>query len=66
MKNKLIVLISCVFMLVIYSSENKAEAQVVLSRKCCDASGTVRCILENWTPLHNDCFCYGQGTGYAC
>jgi hypothetical protein len=43
-----------------------AEAQVVYTRKCCDSSGTVRCILENWTPVTNPCFCYGQGWGYAC
>ena len=47
--------------------ERKADAQqVVYTRKCCDASGNVRCYTINWTPVGNDCFCYGQGWGYAC
>lgn len=40
--------------------------QVIYTRKCCDGAGNVRCILENWTPVNNPCFCYGQGWGYAC
>jgi len=40
--------------------------QVIYTRKCCDGGGNVRCILENWTPVNNPCFCYGQGWGYAC
>lgn len=43
-----------------------AEAQPVLTRKCCDGYGVVRCILENWTPVGNSCVCYQQGWGYAC
>jgi hypothetical protein len=46
--------------------ERKADAQVVYSRKCCDNSATVRCILDDWTPVGNPCFCYGQGWGYTC
>jgi hypothetical protein len=40
--------------------------QVIYSRKCCDNSATVRCILVDWTPVGNPCFCYGQGWGYTC
>lgn len=43
-----------------------AEAQVVYTRNCCDGAGVIRCTLVNWTPVGNQCFCYGQGWGYAC
>lgn len=37
-----------------------------LSRICCDVYDVPRCELENWTPIGNPCFCYGQGWGHAC
>lgn len=43
-----------------------ADAQVVLSRKCCDASGQVRCIINEWAPVGTGCYCFGQGNGYVC
>jgi hypothetical protein len=46
--------------------EQKAEAQVVYTLKCCDGGGNVRCVLENWTPVGNPCFCFQQGWGNAC
>lgn len=40
--------------------------QVLMSLKCCDGTGTVRCILGAYTPVGNACYCYGQGWGYTC
>ena len=51
--------------IMVIAPEHKAEAQVV-TRQCCDANGVVRCMLINWTPVGNSCFCYGQGYGVAC
>lgn len=52
--------------IIVIAPEQKAEAQVVYTRQCCDAGGAVRCLLVNWTPVGNPCFCYGQGWGNAC
>ncbi|CAB4196871.1 hypothetical protein UFOVP1290_391 [uncultured Caudovirales phage] len=47
------------------SQSNKIE-QVLMSRKCCDDYNRVRCILGNWTPVGDPCFCYYQGWGHTC
>lgn len=39
---------------------------VPVTRQCCDSAGVIRCVLVNWTPLGNSCYCYGQGWGWAC
>lgn len=66
-KNKLaIVSLAILLISVISSTSDNAEAQVILSRKCCDNNGYVRCILVDWTPVGNPCFCYGQGYGTTC
>lgn len=44
----------------------ESEAQPAMSLRCCDGYGNIRCSLENWTPIGNPCFCYGQGWGYTC
>jgi hypothetical protein len=54
------------FVVVAPAYETEADAQVLLTLKCCDSYGNVRCVLQNWTPVGNNCFCYGQGWGYAC
>jgi hypothetical protein len=50
----------------VVAPESPAQAQVVYTVKCCDGAGVIRCQLQNWTPVGNACFCYGQGWGYAC
>ncbi len=42
-----------------------AEAQVV-SNRCCDGNGVVRCIMSAYGPVGGGCFCYGQGNGWIC
>lgn len=42
------------------------DQYVTLTKSCCDGNGNVRCFLINWTPVGNDCYCYGQGWGFAC
>lgn len=67
MKRKIIgSLLALAALVAVAAPEQKADAQVVYTRQCCDAGGNVRCILVNWTPVGNDCYCYGQGWGYAC
>lgn len=66
MKKFISVLLILVIGVAVIAPTNDAEAQIIYSRKCCDNGGNVRCILENWTPLGNPCFCYGQGWGYTC
>jgi hypothetical protein len=67
MKKKIIeTLISLVTAFAILVPSAPANAQVVYTRKCCDASGSVRCILVDWMPVGNSCYCFQQGYGYAC
>lgn len=66
MKKFIAVLVALAIGVAIVTPTTPAEAQVVYSRKCCDAGGNVRCILENWTPVGNACLCYGQGWGVTC
>lgn len=48
-------------------TSKSVEAQpVVVSNRCCDNNGTIRCITSNYTPVGNPCFCYGQGWGTTC
>lgn len=54
------------FTLVSIQVPEEADAQPTHSKQCCDGYGIIRCRLINWTPLGNDCFCPGQGWGYAC
>lgn len=70
----------CIFVLVMFAGrtveaaptkaqpavESVSAPQVLFSRKCCDGDGVVRCILVNWTPVGDPCFCYNQGWGYTC
>lgn len=65
MKKVIGILLAAVIGLAVVAPTN-ADAQVIYTRKCCDASGAVRCILVNWTPVGDSCFCFGQGYGYAC
>lgn len=66
MKKVICLLLTIVSLACIMAPSHEAEAQIVYSRKCCDGNGVVRCILENWTPVGNPCFCYGQGSGWTC
>lgn len=44
-----------------------ADAQpVVVSNRCCDAWGVVRCYQVNFTPVGNPCYCTGLGYGHTC
>jgi hypothetical protein len=47
-------------------TENQSKVKILFSKQCCDGDNVVRCILINWTPLGDPCYCYGQGWGYAC
>lgn len=46
--------------------EQPAQAQVVVSNRCCDSAGNIRCVLGAFYPVGNGCFCYGQGYGWVC
>jgi len=66
MKKLIGFVLALVIGIIVIAPVHEAEAQVVYTRKCCDGNNNVRCVLENWTPVGNSCFCYGQGWGYAC
>jgi hypothetical protein len=50
----------------IIAPTQNAEAQVIYSNRCCDGSGTVRCIINPPGPVGGGCFCYAQGAGFIC
>jgi hypothetical protein len=66
MKKLFGILLAAVIGVAVVLPEQKADAQVVYSRQCCDGNGVIRCYLVNWTPVGNSCFCPGQGWGYTC
>lgn len=66
MKKLISILVVGMILVGVLAPSQPAEAQVLMSRKCCDVAGNVRCVLENWTPVGNACFCYGQGWGVTC
>lgn len=51
---------------IVIAPSQPAEAQVVVSNRCCDAWDVVRCIQINWTPVGGLCYCDGQGYGHTC
>jgi hypothetical protein len=51
---------------VVIAPEQKAEAQVVYSNRCCDSWNVIRCVQDNFTPVGYPCYCYGQGYGHTC
>ena len=66
MKKIIVAILALAIGVVVLAPANKAEAQVVYTRGCCDLAGNLRCGLINWTPVGNACFCPGQGYGVAC
>ena len=60
-----LILASLFIGIVVIAPSSPAQAQV-LSNRCCDYSGTIRCIMGAYGPLGTECFCFGQGTGVIC
>ena len=51
---------------VVFCPAQESDAQVLLSRKCCDTGNNIRCFLDDWYPVGDGCFCPGQGVGHVC
>lgn len=66
MKKKIVGSLLFLITLIAVAMPVPAEAQVTVSRNCCDGNGVIRCTLVNWTPVGNACLCFGQGWGYVC
>lgn len=52
--------------LAIVAPERQADAQVVVTNRCCDTANVIRCFTPTVAPLGTPCFCYGQGNGHSC
>jgi len=48
------------------SKEMNQSPNILWGAYCCDFYGNRRCALNDWYPVGNPCFCYGQGNGYVC
>ena len=54
-------LLACVIL-----PEQKAEAQVLYSNRCCDSNLIIRCIIAPAAPVGYPCWCFNQGAGTTC
>lgn len=51
---------------VVLAPSQEARAQVVMSNRCCDAAGNVRCFMPVMGPVGAGCYCNYQGNGWVC
>jgi hypothetical protein len=66
MKKIITALLALAIGFAIIAPTQNAEAQVVVSNRCCDLSGTVRCLMPVMVPIGSGCVCFGQGGGLVC
>jgi len=65
MKKIISALLALAVGIIVIAPTSNAEAQVVTNR-CCDLSGAVRCLMPVMAPIGSGCVCFGQGTGLVC
>jgi len=65
MKKVISILVALMVGIVFFAPADEAQAQVI-SNRCCDAAGNVRCLMNTYGPVGLGCFCYGQGSGWVC
>ncbi len=65
MKKIITALVALAIGVAIIAPSQNAEAQIMTNR-CCDLSGVVRCTMPVMAPVGSGCFCFGQGNGIVC